>query len=161
MREIPGITLLDMDDLQREVARNLSGREAEAARARTLIDDEVERYRAWLASLEVVPTVAALRERGEAIARAVLRENEPRWESVSEADRDRLERMARAIVSRMLHEPTRRLKNAPEGQDSYVYVQALRELFALETVGSYEDVAQDASPEVASLEDRRRRHRTG
>jgi len=161
VREIPGITLLDMDDLQREVARNLSGREAEAARARTLIDDEVERYRAWLASLEVVPTVAALRERGEAIARAVLRENEPRWESVSEADRDRLERMARAIVSRMLHEPTRRLKNAPEGQDSYVYVQALRELFALETVGSYEDVAQDASPEVASLEDRRRRHRTG
>ncbi|MGI8596170.1 MAG: glutamyl-tRNA reductase [Thermoleophilaceae bacterium] len=161
VREIPGITLLDMDDLQREVARNLSGREAEAARARTLIDDEVERYRAWLASLEVVPTVAALRERGEAIARAVLRENEPRWESVSEADRDRLERMARAIVSRMLHEPTRRLKNAPEGQDSYVYVQALRELFALETVESYEDVAQDASPEVASLEDRRRRHRTG
>ena len=161
VREVPGITLLDMDDLQREVARNLSGREAEASRARSLIDDEVERYRAWLASLEVVPTVAALRERGEAIARAVLRENESRWETVSEADRQRLDRMARAIVSRMLHEPTRRLKHAPEGQDSYVYVQALRELFALETAGAYEDIAQDAAPEVASLEDRRRRHRSG
>ena len=43
-RELPGITLYDMDDLQREVARNLSGREAEAARALTIVDEEVEGF---------------------------------------------------------------------------------------------------------------------
>jgi glutamyl-tRNA reductase len=134
VREVPGMTLLDMDDLQREVARNLSGREAEAARARTLIEEEVERFSAWLGSLEVVPTIAALRERAEAIAELVVRENEGRFESLSDADRERVGRMARAIVSRLLHEPTRRLKDAPEGPSSYARLQALRELFALEPV---------------------------
>ena len=57
-------------------------REAEAARARTLVDEEVERFDALAASLDVVPTIAALRERGEAIVEEVLRENESRWESL-------------------------------------------------------------------------------
>ena len=39
-------------------------------------------------------------------------ENEPRWESLSAADRERVEVMARAVVSRLLHEPTVRLKDA-------------------------------------------------
>ena len=95
VRELPGIALYDMDDLQRAVSRNLSQREAEATRARTLVEADVEGFEGFLARLEVMPTVAALRERGEAIVQQVLRENEPRWESVSEADRERMEAMAR------------------------------------------------------------------
>jgi glutamyl-tRNA reductase len=154
VRDLPGISLYDMDDLQREVARNLSVREAEATRARVLIEEEVERFGRWLASLEVVPTITALRERGDAIVEQVLRENEPRWESLSEADRERVEMLARAVVSRLLHEPTLRLKDATERDASYHYVQALRELFAIE-----KSEAADAgtSAEVTSLESRRRR----
>ena len=37
---------------------------------------------------------------------AVLRENEGRWESLGDADRERVEMLARAVVSRLLHEPT-------------------------------------------------------
>ena len=40
----------------------------------------------------------------------VLRENESRWEALSDADRERVGVMARAIVNRLLHEPTLRLK---------------------------------------------------
>jgi glutamyl-tRNA reductase len=90
VRELPGITLYDMDDLQREVARNLGGREAEATRARTIVEQEVERFGDWLASLDVVPTVAALRGRGEEIVERVMRENEGRWESLGDADRKRV-----------------------------------------------------------------------
>ena len=89
VRELPGITLYDMDDLQRTVARNLDVQEAEAARARTVIEEELQRFDRWLSTLDVVPTIAALRERGEEIVRQVLRENEGRWESLSEADRER------------------------------------------------------------------------
>ena len=88
VRDLPGITLYDMDDLQREVARNLSVREAEATRARSLIGEEVDRFARWLASLEVVPTIAALRERGEQIVEHVLRENESRWVALSESGLD-------------------------------------------------------------------------
>ncbi|HEV2074634.1 MAG TPA: glutamyl-tRNA reductase, partial [Thermoleophilaceae bacterium] len=127
VRELSGITLYDMDDLQRRAARELSGREAEATRARAIVDQEAERFERWLAGLDVVPTIAALRERGEEIVRKALAENERRWESLSEEDRARLETMARSIVGKLLHEPTLRMKRAADDERSYVYVQALRE----------------------------------
>jgi glutamyl-tRNA reductase len=156
VREVPGVTLYDMDDLQREVAHNMGSREAEATRARQLVDQEVERFAQWLASLDVVPTIAALRALGEDVVQQVLRENEPRWESLSDADRERVGVLARAVVNRMLHEPTLRLKGAVEGDNSYVFVQALRELFGLE-IGPALD--EGAGAEVTSLDSRRSRKR--
>jgi glutamyl-tRNA reductase len=156
VREVPGVTLYDMDDLQREVAHNMGSREAEATRARQLVDQEVERFAQWLASLDVVPTIAALRALGEDVVQQVLRENEPRWESLSDADRERVGVLARAVVNRMLHEPTLRLKGAVEGDNSYVFVQALRELFGLE-IGPALD--ERAGAEVTSLDSRRSRKR--
>jgi glutamyl-tRNA reductase len=155
VRELTGITLYDMDDLQREVARNLSGREAEAARARAIVEQEVERYGDWLGSLDVVPTVAALRERGEEIVERVLRENENRWESLSDADRERVETLARAVVNRLLHEPTLRIKAAAEKGGSYVYLQALRELFGLDPDAPEYEV-EERPAQVTSINDRRR-----
>jgi glutamyl-tRNA reductase len=163
-RDLPGVTLYDMDDLQREAARSLSVQEGEATRARSLVAEETDRFTRWVASLDVVPTVSALRERGDAIVRQVLDENESRWVSLGDEDRARVELLARAVVSRLLHEPTLRLKGA-EGEDSYVYVQALRDLFALpgDAIGDAlggDAVAglDDPGAEVTSLEDRRRRH---
>jgi glutamyl-tRNA reductase len=146
-----GVTLFDMDDLQREVARNLSVREAEAAKARTLIDEETERFDRWLGTLDVVPTITALRARAERIVDQALRENEPRWESLSEADRKRVGVMARAIVNRLLHEPTLRLKR---GEDVYEHLYALRELFDLEP-----ELREPRPAEVTDLESRRQRRR--
>jgi glutamyl-tRNA reductase len=151
VRDLPGISLYDMDDLQREVARNLDAREAEAGRARTIVDEEVERFDRWVAGLDAVPTISALHRRGEEIVEQVLRENQGRWESLSEADRERLGVMARAVVGRLLHEPTLRLRRSADEGGTYVYVQAMRELFGLEPEPS------ERSAEVTSLESRRRR----
>ena len=156
VRDLPGVGLYDMDDLQREVARNMTGREAEAARARTLVEDEVERFARWLATLDVVPTVSALHARGAAIADQALRENEGRWESLSEADRERVALLARAVVSRLLHEPTTRIKRAADDAGAYVRLQAVRELFGLDPEAA--DAAEEAEPApaaVTSLESRR------
>jgi len=123
-------------------------------KAGSIVEQEVERFSRWLGSLDIVPTIAALRERGDQIVAQVLRENDQRWESLSENDRRRLELMARAVVSRLLHEPTLRLKDA-DGDRAYVYVDALRELFALD----HTDAAGEtpASADVASLDDARRK----
>ena len=154
-REVPGVALYDMDDLQRAVARGRSVREAEAVRARALVDEEVERFGRWLTSLEVVPTIAALRERGEEVVQTVLRENEHRWESLSPGDRERLTVMARAVVRRLLHEPTLRLKaSATDDEDdaAYVHVQALRDLFGLDLPAPE---LEERVAEVTELEARR------
>jgi glutamyl-tRNA reductase len=157
VRELPGVTLYDMDDLQREVARNLGSREAEARRARAIVAEEIERFSQWRASLDVVPTISALRARGDQIVDDVLRENSQRWKSLSEEDRERAEMMARAVVSRLLHEPTLRLKGASVDGEAYLYVQALRELFALEAGDAGPPEATEHGADVASLDDRRRR----
>ncbi|HKF79850.1 MAG TPA: glutamyl-tRNA reductase [Thermoleophilaceae bacterium] len=146
-----GVTLFDMDDLQREVARNLSVREAEATKARMLIDEDAERFDRWLGTLDVVPTIAALRDRAEGIVEQVLRENEQRWERLSDADRERVGVMARAIVNRLLHEPTVRLKR---GEEVHGHLHALRELFDLEA-----ELREPRPAEVTDIESRRRRRR--
>ncbi len=131
-REIAGVSLHDIDDVQQIVERNTSGREAEAKLAARILEAEQDRFERWLAALEVVPTISALRERGDEVVRRVLAENEPRWESLSEADRERLGAMAKAIASRLLHEPTLRMKRSAGSDEAYLYVSALRELFGLD-----------------------------
>jgi glutamyl-tRNA reductase len=154
VRDCPGIALYDMDDLQTEVARNMSGRQAEAEEALVLVREEVARFEDWLDSLDVVPTISALRRRGDEIVEQVLRENESRWESLSEADRERVATLASAVVSRLLHEPTRRLRGAAGEGTSYRYVHALHELFGLEAALAPHE---EASAEVAQLGARRQR----
>src|ERR671938_659638 len=121
-----------MDDLQAEVARNLSGRQAEADEALVIVRQEVARFEEWLGSLDVVPTISALRRRADEIVEQVLRENDARWESLSDADRERVATLASAVVSRLLHEPTRMLRDAAGESTSYRYVHALQELFGLD-----------------------------
>jgi glutamyl-tRNA reductase len=91
-----------------------------------------------------VPTIAALRERGDEIVHRVLEENESRWEELGEADRERLSAMAKAIASRLLHEPTLRMKRSAGRDEAYLYVSALRELFGLDA-GTEPEAEADAN----------------
>jgi glutamyl-tRNA reductase len=153
-RDLPGVSLHDMDDLQALVERNVSGRESEARRAEKILRAELGRFDAWLAAQDVTPTIAALRERAEQVVNLVLAENEQRWESLSEADRERLRAAARAIAQRLLHEPTLRLKRFSGEEDAYAKIAVLRELFALDA-GS--EPIESSEAEVSDLDDRRRR----
>jgi len=132
-RDLEGVRLYDMDDLQELVERNASGRQAEARRAESLLRAEAGRFEAWLATHDVAPTVVALRERANEIVAGVIAENAARWEGMTAADRERVEKLARAVASRLLHEPTTRLKRAAAGEgDAHLQVDVLRELFGLD-----------------------------
>jgi len=152
-RGLEGVGLFDMDDLQRLVERNASGREAEGRRAESILRTELGSFERWMASQNVVPTIAALRARADEITARVLAENEQRWESLSDGDRERVRAMARAIASRLLHEPTLQLKRSSSEEDAYVYVNALRELFGLDAESA---PARGADAEVRALRDARR-----
>jgi glutamyl-tRNA reductase len=149
-RELAAVSVYDIDDIQQIVERNAGVREAEATRAEQIIEDELDRFQKWLASLEVVPTIAAMRERGDEVVRRVLAENENRWENLTDADRARMELMANAIASRILHEPTRRIKRAAGSDEAYQYVSAMRELFGLDVETEVEAEA-DTTAEVTEL----------
>jgi glutamyl-tRNA reductase len=157
VRTLDGVTLYDMDDLEREVARNISGRQVEGERARELVAEDADRFETWLGSLEVLPTIRGLRERADAIVEQVLAENASRWESLSGADRERLAAMAKALVARLFHEPTLRLRDGAEDEASYLHVAVTRELFGLDEPLAPLDGGEQPSAEVTQLDARRRR----
>jgi glutamyl-tRNA reductase len=153
--ELPGVTLYDIDDLQAVVARNIEVRQAETRAADAIVEEEIQRFAGWLGSLEVLPTIAALRAHGEDIVEAVLAENEPRFEGLGKRDRERVRALARAVMSRLLHEPTLRMKRAGEGR-AHGRMQVVRDLFGLDDAAE-QPRAPGEPAEVRELPARRRR----
>src|SRR3954467_12092816 len=129
--ELEGVQLLDMDALQASVRAHLRVRQAEAARAVDIVEDEIQAFAGWLGALEVMPTLGALRARGDAVVDLLLAENEARWETLSPRDAERLEAFGRAIVKRLLHEPTPRVKEL-DPEHRHARLSLLRELFGLD-----------------------------
>jgi len=152
---IGGVSLYDVDDMQAVIARNRKVRQAEARKAEGIVEEEIQHFAAWLGSLEILPTLAALRTRANEIAEGVVGENQGKWESASERDLERIDAIARTIVKRLLHEPTVRMK---ELRDERVHarMQLVRELFDLEADDG-DLAAEEELAEVTELERTRRR----
>jgi glutamyl-tRNA reductase len=128
--DLDGVTLRDIDDLESVAARNLTSRAADLPAAEAIVEQEIVRFARWLGQLDVRPTIAALRRRGDEIVERVLEENAGRWETASKRDLARIEALARAVMTRLLHEPTIRLQSL-ERERSHGQVELLRDLFAL------------------------------
>jgi glutamyl-tRNA reductase len=128
--ELEGVSLYDIDDLQAVVARNLSTRAEETPRALEIVEQEIQRFARWLGQLDALPTISALRAHGDDIVQRVLAENSARWESASERDLARVEAIARAVMGRLLHEPTIRLRSLSEDR-GHASLELVRELFGL------------------------------
>jgi len=78
IHELDGCYLYDIDDLEAVVAETLADRSREAKRAEEIVAEEADRFRAWQASLDVVPAIASLRARGDPDGRARPRKAERR-----------------------------------------------------------------------------------
>ncbi len=144
--EIDGVSIHDVDAVQSIADRNAGSREAEARRAGRIVESELARFERWFDSLEVLPTVAALRERADRVVAQVLEENAGRWSDLSDQDRGRLDAMARAIASRILHEPTLRLKRQGDGEDAYLQIATIRNLFGLDATAEPESENAEVTP---------------
>jgi glutamyl-tRNA reductase len=150
--ELEEVSLYDIDDLQAVVAHNLNTRAEEVPRALEIVEEEIHRFARWLGQADALPTVGALREHGNALVEQVLAENAGRWESASDRDLARVEAIARAVMSRLLHEPTIRLRSM--GADrGHASLELVRELFGLRDEAAAED---SPSAELAEVHDLRR-----
>ncbi len=161
--DLDGVTLLDIDDLQRVVSGNLLGRESERDDAVEIVEQEIRRFASWMGQLDVLPTIAALREQASIVAEQVLAENAGRWESASPRDLARVDAMARAIVQRVLHEPTLRIKALADADvmtPGHGRLEIVRELFGLES-GAHGGRDQADRPTDAEVRPLRRRSGDG
>jgi glutamyl-tRNA reductase len=127
IHELEACYLYDVDDLQAVVTETLSVRRNEAERAEAIVAAEAERFREWHAALDVVPAIASLRARAEAI-----REAELERAKLSGAERRAAESVTAAVLNKLLHLPTIRMKEAAAAADGVIYADAVRHLFGLE-----------------------------
>ena len=130
-RDLPGVTLLDMDDLGDFVERERSGRTQEIDSVQAIIDEEVEFYLAEASAREVAPLIAALRGRAELLSASELDRHASRLADLSPAQRAAVESLLRGVVNKLLHEPTIRLKDAAGHARGDRLAEALRDLFDL------------------------------
>jgi glutamyl-tRNA reductase len=129
--EIPGLTLLDMDDLRRFADAGAAGRRREAAAARLLVEAAVSRYAGDTSAREAAPLVTALRDRAENVRAAELDRVAGRLAELDDRQREAVEAATRAIVAKLLHEPTVRLKDASGTSRGDRLAESLRDLFDL------------------------------
>lgn len=127
---LPGVTVIDMDRVQREPSARAAAADAEAARS--IVAAEVAAYLAAQRMAEVTPTVTALRQRAADVVEAELLRLENRLPGLDGDQRDEVARTVRRVVDKLLHAPTVRIKQLAGAPGGDTYAEALRELFELD-----------------------------
>lgn len=128
---LEGCRLYDIDDVAPIDDSNAAGRPDVQAAEQVLVE-EAARFRDWQLSLAVVPAIASLRKRAEAIRSAELARVERRLRSLSRDERVAVESLTSQLVNKLLHGPTVRMKEAAGGPEAAAYARALEHLFSLE-----------------------------
>jgi glutamyl-tRNA reductase len=130
VRELPGVTLVDLASLQEVLGGTEAGAGVEAARE--IVTEEAGRFLAWQRASRVAPTVVALRSRADELVDAELQRLDARLPELDDRARAEVSATVRRVVSTLLHTPTVRVKELSEAPDGLSYADALRELFGLD-----------------------------
>ena len=149
VNKIDNVYLYDIDDMQAVVEANIKERQREALLAEEIIHKEVEKFCKWQCSLEVVPTIVALREQIESIRRQELERFMPRLKDMSPQERNAVEALTEGIINKILHKPVTTLKKHAHTNDIQSYLEATHNLFGLDNaINQKEDRKTDESLEL-------------
>ncbi len=126
------VFLYDLDALEQIVEQNRSARSKEIPKAERIIEEELNFFFDWYESLAVTPIIKALRQTFEEIGK---REVHKHAKHFHRSDREMLERYTRSLISKLLHQPTVRIKGLDRStQDGITKLSAVRDLFQLPEV---------------------------
>jgi glutamyl-tRNA reductase len=131
INELDGCYLYDIDDLERVVEGAAAGRREAASRAERIVSEEARAFAAWERSLDVVPAITSLHRRAEEIRSGELAKARGRLSGLSPRERRAVESLTTQIVSKLLHAPTVRLKEAAAAPEGAAYAETVYRLFDL------------------------------
>ena len=126
------VFLYNVDDLQGIVEASLDRRRAELPAAEGIVDEGVEEFWGWYASLAVVPTIRALRDRGERVRQDEVERALGRLRHLSDDDRAAVDALTRSLLAQLLHAPTTRLRQAAGNGRGTGVIDTARYLFELD-----------------------------
>jgi glutamyl-tRNA reductase len=129
--DIGNVYLYNIDDLQKVANENMKDREKETRKAEEIVQNEMEKFITWYRSLNVTPTIVALRKKFEEIRKKELEKTLSLHPNLSEKEKKSLEALTSAIINKILHTPITLLKQTDEEAMSDLYLDTLRALFGL------------------------------
>ncbi|MFH1102140.1 MAG: glutamyl-tRNA reductase [Pseudomonadota bacterium] len=132
INRLPNSYVYDIDDLKGIIVENLEDRKQEAAKGERIVEESVIHFRKWFESLDVVPTVVALRNKIEFIVKGEAKKTLQSLGHPFENDDPVVERMANAVVNKILHDPTLFLKGLSGFETKSLSLDMIRKLFKLD-----------------------------
>jgi glutamyl-tRNA reductase len=132
INEIDNVYVYDIDDLQGIVESNKEERKKEVQKAEEIVIQGVKAFNQWLNSLDVVPTILALRGRMEEIRRREIEKTLSLLKNVSEEERKALDLLTNSIINKILHHPISLLKHQQSRDHGKLYVEMTRRIFHLD-----------------------------
>lgn len=145
VREVEGIHLFDMDDLEHVVQRNASGRQAAAEAADKIVNAEVQGFRRKLMAERVVPTIVALRQRLDELCQQELEVLRKEFGPFTEDQNQALATLTTHITQRIAGSVARELKELPDRREQDVLTAAVGHLFRLDRAADAKQEQQVAA----------------
>jgi len=133
VREVKGISLYDIDDLQMVVDHNAGERKDAAEAAEKIVAAEARGFRGKLLAERVVPTIIALRNRLDELCRQELGSFCEECGPFSKDQDEILHAVTSRVTQRIAGSLARELKELPERMEQEQMTALLRRLFHLET----------------------------
>lgn len=133
VEKLPNVYLFNIDHLETMVAENTRLRLEEARKAAPLIEEQVDGFMEWLASLNVVPTIRAFREHLETLRSVEVSRVLKDYQNFTPEQRELVEEFSRALINKIGHLPTVKLKAAQSPERARHLSSILRHLFDLES----------------------------
>ncbi len=124
--------IYDIDDLQGVVDENVESRQMEAIKGERIVDEAVINFRQWYKNMEVVPTIVALRNKIDNIAKAEIKKTLRSLNHLSEDNDQAINTLVNAMLNKILHDPTLLLKNSELHSEKSLYIDVTRKLFKLD-----------------------------
>jgi glutamyl-tRNA reductase len=128
---LPGITVWDLDDLRTWAERGRSLRLSEVDTVRSILREQIDRFRAESTALQATPLVIAMRDRAEQVRLQELERLSGRLADMTHEQREAVDAVTRSILAKLLHAPSVRLKDqagTPRGERNAAAVADLFDL---------------------------------
>jgi glutamyl-tRNA reductase len=129
--KIPNVFVFDIDDLESVISSNIREREREAERAELIVESEIMQFQQTLRVLDIGPTIGALRNKLQDIARLELTRQRNRLGPLTAEQESAIEALLVSTVNKISHPLLSHMRRSFDASDADT-IQAWRDIFGLE-----------------------------
>jgi len=129
--ELPGVELCDLDAIGAFVAKGLESRAGEVHQVNQIITEEMQRHLREVGKQSVSPLITSFRSQVEQLRADEMTRQANKLADLTPDQRAAVDEATRAVLNKVLHEPTMRLKDSANSLRGERLAAALRELFDL------------------------------